>query len=195
MTDNEGATGSVSESVTVTGDGPVANFTFSPSVPTIDAEVTFDAAASFDPDGSIVEYHWDWGDGTSPTIAGSRTATHTFAAAGSYTVVLTVRDGDNQTGTASVTIVVGDGPVADFTFSPSAPTIDEEVTFDAGASFDPGGSIVEYRWDWGDGTSPTIGASRKATHTFTAAGSYTVVLTVRDGDDQTDTASVTITVS
>jgi PKD repeat protein len=50
---------------------------------------SFDATASSDPDGSVASYSWDFGDGTHATGA---TATHGYAAAGSYTVTLTVTD-------------------------------------------------------------------------------------------------------
>ncbi len=51
--------------------------------------VTVSAAASSDSDGEIVEYVWDFGDGTS---AEGRTADHTYAEPGSYTVTLAVKD-------------------------------------------------------------------------------------------------------
>jgi PKD repeat protein len=106
VTDDLGATGSDTATVSIAGEGPVASFTFSPGAPASGASVTFDAAPSFDPDGTIVEYSWSWGDGTSPSVSASRTATHSFAAAGTYTVTLTVRDNDNETSTASATVTV-----------------------------------------------------------------------------------------
>ena len=64
----------------------------------------FDGAPSTDPDGSVVSYAWDFGDGN---VASGATPSHTYAAAGSYQVVLTVTDNEaasnNTTETASVT--------------------------------------------------------------------------------------------
>ena len=68
--------------------------------------VAFDGSASFDSDGTIVSYAWDFGDGNSATGA---TANHTYAAAGSYVVVLTVTDNDNNSDSTSQTVTVDDG--------------------------------------------------------------------------------------
>ncbi len=65
-----------------------------------DEAIAFNGADSYDPDGRIVRYHWDFGDGMSATGA---TTSHTYVNAGSYTTVLTVTDDDGATGTAEVT--------------------------------------------------------------------------------------------
>lgn len=82
---------------------PVAALSFSPARPIETEAVAFDASASYDPDGSIVAYAWDFGDGatgTGPAVA------HAYAAAGSYQVTLTVRDdaGLRASTTAAVTV-------------------------------------------------------------------------------------------
>ena len=53
-------------------------------------QASFDGSGSQDPDGSIASYVWDFGDGT-PDGSGA-TPSHTYAAAGTYTVTLTVTD-------------------------------------------------------------------------------------------------------
>ncbi|MCU4140519.1 MAG: hypothetical protein MW690_000994 [Methanophagales archaeon] len=68
---------------------PKASFTFSPKNPLVNEEITFDASASTDPDGSIVSYEWDFGDGET---ASGKVVTHAYSDAGSYTVTLTVTD-------------------------------------------------------------------------------------------------------
>ena len=68
---------------------PAASATVSPGSGDAPLAVALDAAGSFDPDGAIVSHEWDHGDGTSSAGA---TSSHTYAAAGTYTVTLTVRD-------------------------------------------------------------------------------------------------------
>jgi PKD repeat protein len=66
--------------------------------------VQFDASASYDPDGTIVSYEWDFGDG-SPIGTGVN-PTHIYHAPGNYTVTLTVTDDDGATDTDTCTITV-----------------------------------------------------------------------------------------
>lgn len=68
-------------------------------------------------------------------------------------------------------------PVASFTFSPESPSAGDTVTFNASASYDPDGIIVDYEWDFGDGTN---GTGVTADHAYTEKGDYPVILTVRD---------------
>jgi len=68
---------------------PTASFTFSPKNPLVNEEITFDASASTDPDGSIVSYEWDFGDGNTGS---GKIVTHSYPSAGDYTVTLTVTD-------------------------------------------------------------------------------------------------------
>jgi PKD repeat protein/subtilisin family serine protease len=170
---------------------PVARFTFSPANPLVNQWVTFDATSSYDPDGSIVSYSWDFGDGA--TATGSR-VTKRYSAAGTYTVTLTVTDNRGATNSASQTITVtspNQPPVASFTFSPANPNPGDTVTFDASASSDPDGSIVSYSWNFGDGNT---GSGVTASHVYSAAGTYTVTLTVTDNQGATSTAQKTIQV-
>lgn len=79
---------------------PVAAFTDSATSAAYTEEtIAFNGADSYDPDGRIISYYWDFGDGISATGA---TASHTYVDAGSYTVVLTVTDDDGATDTVEV---------------------------------------------------------------------------------------------
>ncbi|PVX25129.1 MAG: hypothetical protein CW691_05535 [Candidatus Bathyarchaeum sp.] len=80
-------------------------------------------------------------------------------------------------------------PVAFFTFSPASASINETVVFDASASIDPDGSITDYFWDFGDGTT---GTGQTAAHSYDSNSSYTVVLTVTDDGGLTDVTTRTI---
>ena len=73
-------------------------------------DVAFSSAGSNDPEGEPLTYAWDFGDGTTSTAANP---THTYAAAGSYTVRLTVSDGVNSTFAPPITITAGSPPHGD----------------------------------------------------------------------------------
>jgi PKD repeat protein len=78
---------------------PVASFTST----CIGLTCALDGASSSDPDGTIVGYSWNFGDGT---IGSGRTVNHLYAAAGTYTVELTVTDNAAATGTQSRSVTV-----------------------------------------------------------------------------------------
>lgn len=66
--------------------------------------ISFDGSESFDLDGDIVSYQWDFGDGTE--FASGITTTHTYTNSGTYTVTLTVINNDGATGTDTATVTV-----------------------------------------------------------------------------------------
>ena len=102
MTDNRGATGTVTKTLEV-GEAPVivpeANFTTTVT----GLKAAFDASSSTDTDGSIVSYAWEFGDNTTGT---GEKPSHDYAAAGTYNVKLTVTDNRGATGTVIRTVTV-----------------------------------------------------------------------------------------
>lgn len=85
---------------------PVAQFEFTPERPKVGEVVRFDASESFDPDGQIIKYAWDFESDGTIDAQGVRVE-HSFDQAGTFTVTLTVTDNDGETGTARKTIIVG----------------------------------------------------------------------------------------
>jgi PKD repeat protein len=91
-------------------------------------------------------------------------------------------------------------PAPSFTFSPSQPLILEEVTFNGSESYapgQPGGTIEQYMWDFGDGTTETYsGANLTAitTHIYNKPGTYSVKLTVVDNEDLNNTRTANLEV-
>lgn len=144
--------------------------------------VNFDASGSWDGDGTIASYHWDFGDSTASTGV---SPSHTYSAAGDYLVTLTVADDSSATHavqqTITVTQPVNKLPVASFTYAAHI----LNVSFDASASTDEDGSIINYHWNFGDSTTAT---GVLVNHQYAASGSYTVTLTVED--DSTATVSL-----
>ncbi|MCL0069783.1 PKD domain-containing protein [Dehalococcoidia bacterium] len=95
---------------------PVASFAYSPEEMIAGQPITFDASGSSDPDGEIMSYEWDFGDGTSGT---GKVVEHTFALAGDYTVTLTIADNDGVVSSFSKMVTVAEAAV-----DPPAPAVD-----------------------------------------------------------------------
>ena len=179
--------------ITITAHAP-ASFTFSPESPEYGKTVTFDASGSSDSDGTIVDYVWDFGDGTT---ASGRTATYSYASVGSYTVTLTITYNDNLTDTATKNVfVIATGididevpPVAN---AGNEMTVKDgsKVNFSAAGSSDNVG-IVSYVWDFGDGNT---GTGETVAHTYDTVGTYNVSLTVADAAGLHNTDTIVITV-
>lgn len=86
---------------------PTASFTYTPEFPLASDIINF-TDLSTDPDGSIVEWHWDFGDSTNETITTPpANTTHQYAAVGTYTITLTVTDNEGATNNVSKDIIVG----------------------------------------------------------------------------------------
>jgi len=81
---------------------PIADFSYSPPSPTTADTIQFTDLSS-DPDGSVVSWFWDFGDGSTST---QQNPTHRYESAGTYTVTLTVTDDDGLTDSASENINV-----------------------------------------------------------------------------------------
>ncbi len=162
-------------------ESPSARF----SVHSADLGATVDAAGSTDPDGTIVSYVWDFGDGATATGV---SATHDYATPGTKTITLTVTDDKGATHTARQTleaVAPNLSPEAKFLASAS----DLTVSADGTASKDRDGTIVSYVWNFGDGATAT-GVS--ATHDYDTPGTKTITLTVTDDRGATHTARQTL---
>ena len=113
VTDDDGATGSTSQDVSVssgtTNSPPTADFTYTTSELTASFK-----DASTDSDGSVVGWSWDFGDGGTST---AQNPSYTYAADGTYTVSLTVTDDDGATGSTSQDVTVSSGSSSGITLT------------------------------------------------------------------------------
>jgi len=91
---------------------PIANFTYSPDNPIVNQLITFNASTSYDPDGTIVKYEWDFGDGNNTNTTDPIT-TNSYASADNYTVTLTVTDNAGEANTTTKLITVSEKLVFD----------------------------------------------------------------------------------
>jgi PKD repeat protein len=195
VTDDTSQVAKTSNTVTVSAAGavaPTAHFTTSPSSPGVNQDVFFNASTSTPGTGhTLTAYAWDFGDGTTGTGV---TPTHPYGRAGIFTINLVVTDDAGQTGstTASVTVTAASTQiVADFVSSPTDPKVGATVFFDATPSSSPSG-ITSYVWDFGDGTAAV---GQKPNHSYAAAGTYVVRLTVTDAAARTATITKTVAVA
>lgn len=184
----------------------VARFTNSPTNPTINQDVSFNASTSSASNGT---YAWDFGDQTPP--GSGVTTTHRYARGGTFTITLTVTSDNRATASASRTITVSTtlpAATANFTFSPRMPAINQDVIFTANATPIPGGpgnpfpggpggpgtppQGATYAWAFGDGTT---GAGMSTTHRYTRGGTFAIRLTVTSDTGLTATTSQQVTIS
>ena len=153
--------------------------------------IEFSGSASYDGDGQILAYAWDFADGT--RAVGANVA-HAFDRPGPHGVRLTVTDNSGLTGaaTARVTVVTPlEPPTASLTFTPSEPEVGDAIVFDGSGSTDPWGEVVSYAWEFGDGFA---GTGVTVDHTYTAEGAYIVRLTVQNDRGLSSTAVKTVSV-
>lgn len=187
---------------------PTAIFTFSPSVPAVNQAVTFDASTSTPAQGPggqpIVSYTWTFGDNTAPQSTSSPTISHTFGFGGIFNVNLVVRDSAGRTGSKANPITVtgavpcGDAslPCATITATPSPAPVNTEVSFVAVVT-SPGtgaSTIVNYQWDFGDGTQQFSANFATVGYTYRRTGTFQVKLTVTNNVGKSSSTTITIVV-
>jgi len=173
--------------VSTTGTKPVLNYWGSPRSGTAPLTVTFKDNST----GSPTAWNWSFGDGTYST---EKNPKHTYTAAGSYTISLTASNAAGSSTSTKLNYITVTGnasqtPVAAFSASPTSGNSPLNVTFTDSST----GSPTAWSWSFGDGTSST---SQNPVHTYSAAGNYTVALTVTNAaGNNTTTKSNYITVT
>ncbi|AXJ01774.1 PKD repeat-containing protein [Cyclonatronum proteinivorum] len=158
------------------------------------AIVDFDASASIDADQGIVSWEWDFGDGQ--TASGER-VTHAYQAYGTYTVRLTVDDGQNVSNSRQYTehtVTINSNPVAVMDF-PTVVAPGDEIPLDGSQSFDPDGEVTAWQWTV---NNQSAGEGERSSGRIDTPGVFEVNLQVRDDspfDDATSTTSGLIRVN
>jgi PKD repeat protein len=155
------------------------------------APVMFDGSGSADPDGSIVDYYWDFGDGG--TGSSGPTPQHSYAEDGAYTVTLTVVDDDGESSSATATATINNvAPTVGVITAPLTPVpVGTPIT--ASAAFTDPGTLdthtAEWVWDWPAGIPEAGTVAQGAgsgsvtdSHTYDEAGLYEIRLAVTDDD-------------
>jgi gliding motility-associated-like protein len=178
---------------------PVAAFSF--STPDCETQSVTISDQSTTVEGKIVQWIWDYGDGSPiDTKTGATLFTHTYAAAGTYTIKLQiVTDKNCSSSTVSHTITVHPHPVVDFGL-PDVCLANAIASFtDKSTISDNSSAQFKYLWNFGDvnatGTNPNTSILKNPTHQFTAGGNYTISLSVTSKDTCTTTLTKTFLVS
>jgi PKD repeat protein len=142
-------------------------------------KMAFDATGSTAP-GGVADYVWQFNDsfGAQTVEQTTPTITHTFPAAGAYSIGLTIYAHTGlSTGMGAIVTTGRNGFSRGFTFSPAAPAHGQTVTFSAltKVSNQP---VINYLWEFGDGST---GSGAKPQHKYATAGTYTVTLVLFSG--------------
>ena len=150
--------------------------------------IAFDASESYDIDGDVEFYYWNFDDGYTSSQA---TADHEYKNSGTYNVSLKIIDDLNDITTVYYTIeVINKLPIVDFEFSPTIG--DTLVIFEENfLSFDHDGDIEQWNWDFGDGGTSDL---QNPDYQFDLPGTYDVTLSVTDDQDGTNSTTLAIEV-
>jgi PKD repeat protein len=152
-------------------------------IPTIIREgekIEFSAAKSFDPDGIISAYQWNFGDGSSAT---GKSVTHIFEKSSVFLVELMVTDNDGAKNTKTIPVKVevkNQEPIANIS-GPVETRAGSTITLSAQQSYDPdGGDIKKFIWDLGDGRTYE---GSQISFSYSSPGQHHITLTVTDNEN------------
>ena len=159
--------------------------------------IYFNGSESTDIDGIIIEYTWDFDDGTKDS---GMYTNHKYSLADTYTVTLTVIDNEGESDEDSIEITVtewsggppNDPPVAVIDDSTTTVEAGSYIVFNGSGSTDSDGTIMEYTWEFDDGV---MDSGMYSSHIYSSEGTYAVTLTVIDDEGASDEDSIIITVT
>ncbi len=161
--------------------------------------IDFNGDASTDPDGDVIMYLWDFGDG-SPLFTGGPEVSHLYADLGNYQVVLKVQDDFEGVDSDTTLAIISNNlfPLVELRASEvnviGTCTDEYEIDFTVDVANDPDGSIVSFDWDFGD-NSPHSNSSTTISHIYQVPGAYMVKLSVADNEGAVSVDSLLITLT
>jgi gliding motility-associated-like protein len=165
---------------------PVVSYTQSNEC--ADSSANF-ASTSTIPEGSIVSYHWTFGDGNS---SGNSNAINVYDNAGVYTVKLIATSDNGCKDSATSSITIFSNPVANFDLNNSCLNTDASFASTSTVVASPGASTINsYNWTFGDGRTST---TQNPTIRYNNSGTYDVSLTVSTNNGCTDVITKQITI-
>ena len=172
-----GCTASISHTVSI---NPLPSPNFAHTGPACLDQAIYFTDLSSSPNGNIVSWYWDFGDGNDTIILSPNSAdvSHIYSIDGTFDVSLTIKDTDSCENTVVKQVVVLSSPIANFTFIEEC--FDDPVLFTDISSTNGGTDIYSWEWFFGD---PLSGVNNNAniqnpSHIFTNPGDYSVTLIV-----------------
>ncbi len=175
---------------------PVADASLSEQTGFIGSILVFNGSQSYDPDGYLTKWSWDFGDGT--TGAGERTI-HAYQTVGSYTVILTITDNKGATATDTISVEIGSA-----NWPPTKPVINgirigaknTPYSFTLYAT-DADNDFLQYTMNWGDGSQNTSlflsnGTTWSVSHSWAAPGKYNIIGKATDNNTFSEQTTMNI---
>ncbi len=165
----------------------------------LNTEVFFDGSQSYDPDGTIIEWFWIFGDTTNGT---GKTITHTYSKQGTYTVTLIITDDAQLTNSTTTTCMIAlpnNQPPTKPTISGPIYGIKNTICAYSVTSYDADNDPIYYSINWGDGNSDenksiflSSGTQFTFYHQWNTAGIYILTVVVSDNQSVSQPATLTI---
>jgi hypothetical protein len=167
---------------------PIASLSAAPTLIYKGEGVTFDASLSSDEDGTVDEYHFEYGNGENSGWVTDPIISYNYSVAGLFMASLIVRDNDmvESENLQEMQIEVRAIPLAVLTTDQTTIYKDDSILFDAIQSSDEGGSVEQYLFDFGDGYTSGWILDPTHEHSYSAAGVFNATLSVRDNDGDTN---------
>ncbi|WP_455392864.1 PKD domain-containing protein [[Eubacterium] cellulosolvens] len=170
---------------------PIAIATAIPTVAKTLGIIQFSANGSYDPDGDLLTFKWDFGDNSTITFEKYYT-THKYLDDDIYNVTLTVMDNNSNFATTNIEVTILNRPPQAKAHKNRTVVVNEDIMFSAAESYDIDGIIVNYTWNFQDGS---YGYGSYVRHSYSKPGNYSVILTVTDDDNAKDSDSLEIIVT
>jgi PKD repeat protein len=167
---------------------PVAAIQVSSMTPNQFQQVNFSGLGSYDPDGTVTVYHWDFGDGST---SWESVVKHAYDTCSVFNVTLTITDDRDAKAVSNTTITVNGIPKAKASVDKTRCKVNEPIHFNSDGSLDPEMQPLKYQWNFGDSA---ISSSADPVYSYNDIGNYTVTLTVSDERGAKDSTTLNIEV-